>query len=72
MTERSLVENAATLDAISRGAVANGLVPHVAPGSPMARMVEQAESAAARLPQMGAPTKWRPFEPSSVKVTQST
>lgn len=56
----TLNEAAATLDAISRVTAANGLVPSVAPGSPVARMVEQAERAVATLPQPGTPTTWTP------------
>lgn len=56
----TLNEAAATLDAISRAAVMNGLVPNVAPGSPLARLVEQAERAAATLPQPSEPTTWEP------------
>lgn len=60
----TLNEAAATLDAISRSAAANGLLPNVAPGSPVARMVEQVERAAATLPQPSQPTTWEPEWPS--------
>lgn len=56
----TLNEAAATLDAISRVAAANGLVPHVAPGSPLARMIEQGERAIALTPEHGEPTRWAP------------
>ncbi|MGY4325705.1 hypothetical protein ACVWWG_000119 [Bradyrhizobium sp. LB7.2] len=56
----TLNEAAATLDAISRSAVVNGLVPHVAPGSPVARMVEQGERFAAMVPEPREPTHWEP------------
>ena len=46
---------------------------HMRAGSPLARMAEQAESAAAILPQMAQPTKWLPpLETSKMKVTQPT
>ncbi|MET4218913.1 transposase-like protein [Bradyrhizobium sp. LB14.3] len=51
---------AVKLDAISRSVVASGLLPHVAPGSPVARMVEQGERYAAMLPQPAERTKWTP------------
>ncbi|AND90510.1 hypothetical protein [Bradyrhizobium diazoefficiens] len=60
----TLNEAAATLDAISRSAAAKGLLPNVVPGSPVARMVEQAERAAATLPQPSQPTTWEPEWPS--------
>ena len=60
----TLIEAAATLDAISRAAIPNGLVPTVATGSPVSCMVEQAERAAATLPQPGEAATWKPEWPS--------
>ncbi|MFL6837879.1 MAG: hypothetical protein ACJ8FZ_11305 [Bradyrhizobium sp.] len=56
----TLNEAAAKLEAISRSAVVNGLVPHVEPGSPVARMVEQGERFAAMTREPCEPTKWTP------------
>lgn len=53
------------LDAISRIPGVETLrhaVPSIAPGSPLALMVEQAERAAHTLPQLNEPTKWEPSE----------
>lgn len=60
----TLNEAAATLDAISRVAVTNGLVPNAMPGSPLARMVEQSEQFAKTMPKPGEPTTWKPEWPS--------
>lgn len=66
MNDRNVVEElnafvgeaAAALDAISRSAAADRLVPNVAPGSPLACLVEQVERAAGTLPQPREPATW--------------
>jgi hypothetical protein len=47
-----LNEAAAALDAVSH------VMPDIAPGSPLARMVEQGEQFAKIMPNPGEPTKW--------------
>ncbi|MGY0571988.1 hypothetical protein ACTGJ9_013750 [Bradyrhizobium sp. RDM12] len=73
MTDRAIVaalnglsdklnEAAAALDTVSRYAYSNNLVPRLEHGSPLARMVEQCDRAAAMMPEPREPTKWDPPE----------
>lgn len=73
MTDRSLApalnELADKLNAAAEALDAIGSLPlvdilRIAPGSPLARMVEQGEQFAKIMPEHGEPTTWKPEWPS--------
>ena len=53
-----LNEAAAALDAVGH------VAPNIAPGSPLARMIEQGEQFAKIMPKHVEPTTWKPEWPS--------
>ncbi|SFO17971.1 hypothetical protein SAMN05216330_102104 [Bradyrhizobium sp. Ghvi] len=55
-----LNEAAAKLDELARSAVAHGIVPRMAPGSPVSRLVEQCEQFTKCIAEHSKPTTWEP------------